>query len=111
VRGLEKVEPRDDRATGEVVGTLATFLRELSAIKEVVAEMHQMLLHQTVQKEWYSTTDLAETMNVSVYTVAERWCHAGRIECEKDHDTGKWRIPGREYLRLTKGGGLKSKAK
>lgn len=111
MRGLEKVVPKDDSAAGEVVGTLATFLRELSAIKEAVTEIRQMLLHQTVQKEWYGTTDLAEAMRVSTYTVTERWCNAGRIECEKDSDTGKWRIPGHEYLRLTKGGGLKSKAK
>ena len=53
----------------------------------------------------------AEAMNVSVYTVAERWCNADRIECEKDPETAKWRIPGSEFRRLVKGGPLKPKDK
>ena len=55
-------------------------------------------------KEWYSPNELAEALNKSPFTIRENWCNAGRIECEKDPDTGKWRIPGSEYLRLTSGG-------
>jgi predicted site-specific integrase-resolvase len=47
---------------------------------------------------------VAAALDVSQYTVQARWCNAGRIECEKDPDTRKWRIPAREYARLTRGG-------
>jgi hypothetical protein len=43
------------------------------------------------------------------YTVRERWCNEGRIECEKDPANGKWRIPGHEFRRLVGGGALKAK--
>jgi hypothetical protein len=45
----------------------------------------------------------------SQYTIQERWCNDGRIECEKDPESGKWRIPGGEYRRLVGGGALKPK--
>lgn len=43
-------------------------------------------------------------MGVTQHTVQVRWCGEGRIECEKDPDTGRWRIPGHEYDRLRRGG-------
>jgi hypothetical protein len=94
-----------------VIGALMAFGERLAAIEQTVADMHRLLQHQAVEKEWYSTTELAEAMGMSVYTVTERWCHAGRIECEKDPATGKWRIPGHEFRRLVKGGPLKPKGK
>ena len=65
----------------------------------------QLLTRQQIEKEWYSTAELAEIMDVKQYTVQERWCNQGRIECMKD-DNGKWRIPGSEVRRLRGGGGL-----
>jgi hypothetical protein len=56
-------------------------------------------------KEWYTTAELAAALGKKPYTVQEKWCNAGRIECEKDRN-GKWRIPGHEYRRLKNGGGL-----
>jgi hypothetical protein len=44
----------------------------------------------------------------SDFTVREKWCNQGRIECEKHSDSGKWRIPAHEVRRLRNGGGLKA---
>ena len=32
-------------------------------------------------------------LDKSHFTIQERWCNDGRIECEKDPTSGKWRIP------------------
>jgi hypothetical protein len=90
------------------VGVLMTLGERLAAIEQTVTDMHRLLQHQAVEKEWYSTTELAEAMGVSQFTVQERWCNQGRIECQKD-DRGKWRVPGREFRRLVKGGPLQPK--
>src|SRR5947207_3312011 len=96
------------KAAGDVVlDKLVAFGQDLSDLRQAVAEVQAFLRGQTVVKEWYSTTELADAMSVSVYTVAERWCNAGRIECEKDPDSGKWRIPGHEFQRLVRGGPLR----
>jgi hypothetical protein len=62
-------------------------------------------------REWYGTSELAQALEVSQYTVQVRWCAAGRIKCEKDPETKKWRIPASEYSRLVAGGspGVKSR--
>jgi hypothetical protein len=98
-------------ASEAVLSALSSFGQELADIKAAVTDVQQMLRHQPVGKEWHSTGELAEAMGVSVYTVAERWCNGGRIACEKDPDTGKWRIPGAEFERLVRGGGLKPRKK
>jgi predicted site-specific integrase-resolvase len=69
--------------------------------------IYSLLTSQKVEKEWYSTSELAETLDKSHYTIQERWCNEGRIECEKDPESGKWRIPGHEFRRLVGGGALK----
>lgn len=83
--------------------------QRLSVVEKSVAEIHQLVSASSVQKEWYTTNELAEALGKSQYTVQERWCNDGRIECEKDADSGKWRIPGSEYRRLLGGGALLSK--
>jgi hypothetical protein len=81
----------------------------MTALEERIAEIHEIVLTQRVEKEWYSTTELAEALGKSPFTIRERWCNAGRIECEKDPETDKWRIPGEEYRRLVGGGKLRPK--
>jgi hypothetical protein len=83
--------------------------QRLTAIEQKVGEVHQVLLAQRTEKEWYTTTDLAEAFDKCQYTIQERWCNDGRIECEKDPNSGKWRIPGAEFRRLLGGGSLKPK--
>ena len=70
---------------------------------------HAMLGNQPPTKEWYTPRELGEILTKSEYTVRERWCNEGRIECEKDPDSGKWRIPHREVERLRNGGALSSR--
>ncbi len=79
--------------------------RRTAKIESAVEAMQQLLESQQIEKEWYSTADVADIMDVKQYTVQERWCNQGRIECMKD-DNGKWRIPGSEVRRLRGGGGL-----
>ena len=83
--------------------------QRLTALEEKVGEIHQVVLAQRVQKEWYTTNELAEALDKSHFTIQERWCNDGRIECEKDPTSGTWRIPGSEYRRLVGGGALKPK--
>lgn len=83
--------------------------QRLAALEEKVAEIHEVVLAQRVQKEWYTTAELSEAMGKSQYTIQERWCNEGRIKCEKNPESGKWRIPGDEYRRLVGGGALKPK--
>ena len=116
MRGRNRMEPggfdpRLTEAESPLLGVLMGFGQRLATIEQTVVDMHRMLQAKAVEKEWYSTAELAEAMGVSQYTVQERWCNAGRIECEKDPDNGKWRIPGHEYLRLVKGGRLRAKGK
>jgi hypothetical protein len=83
--------------------------QRLLALEEKVADIHKVVLSQRVEKEWYTTNELAEALDRSQYTIQERWCNDGRIECEKDPESGKWRIPGHEYRRLVGGGALRPK--
>jgi len=83
--------------------------QQVASLDKKLTEIHQVVLAQRVQKEWYTTNELAEALNKSHFTVQERWCNDGRIECEKDPNSGKWRIPGHEYRRLVGGGALKPK--
>ena len=91
------------------VQTLLLLEQRMNVLSDRVGEIHSMLANQRVEKEWYTTTELAETMDVSQYTVQERWCNQGRIECEKEPANGKWRIPGAEYRRLVAGGSLQTR--
>ena len=47
-------------------------------------EIHEIVLNERVEKEWYTTNEVAKLIEVAQYTVQERWCNQGRIECEKD---------------------------
>jgi len=82
--------------------------RQLAHLTEQFAAVLDQHHLSATSKEWYSTGDVAEAMGVSQYTVQERWCRQGRVECEKDLGTGKWRIPSSEYQRLVSGGSPRS---
>jgi hypothetical protein len=103
---------RSERIEEPILGILLAVEERVTTIEQEVMEIAQLLQQQSGQrewKEWYSTAEVAEAMDVSQYTVQERWCNGHRIESVKDPDTGKWKIPGREYRRLVLGGALKSK--
>jgi hypothetical protein len=90
-----------------VLRSLGTIADRLGTLERIVTEVHEIILGQRLEKEWYTTAELAEIVGKSQYTIQERWCNEGRIECEKDPDSGKWRIPGHEFRRLRAGGSLR----
>ena len=85
--------------------------QRLAHLERLVSDIHEMIRGERVEKEWYNTNEVAKLMGVTQYTVQERYCNQGRIECEKDPDTGKWRIPGHEYRRLRTGHGFLPKGR
>jgi hypothetical protein len=95
-----------------VVQALSELGNRISALERCVAELSDVLRRgQPSGKEWYTTTELAVAMGKSQYTIQEHWCNDARIECGKDPESGKWRIPGHEYQRLVAGGALRPKRK
>ncbi len=94
----------DNNSSDLVMQSILMLGQQMTALDQKVTAMFQLLEKRKIVKDWYTTGEVAEIMRVSHYTVQERWCNQGRIECEKDPDTGKWRIPGREVQRLRKGG-------
>lgn len=93
--------------TETVLQAISGLERQVVFLSSEVAELRRLLNDRKSVKDWYTTADLAAVMGVSRYTVQERWCNSGRISCEKDPETGKWRIPGTEYERLRRGGKLR----
>ena len=79
-------------------------LRQLVGLNEQFAQLRDSIAEIVVQKDFYSTREVADLMGVTQHTVQVRWCAEGRIEAEKDPATGHWRIPGHEYERLRRGG-------
>ena len=83
-------------------------LGHLSDLRDEFANLRECVEAITKQKDFYSTREVAELMGVTRHTVQVRWCAEGKIECEKDTTTGRWRIPGDEYDRLRRGGSVGS---
>lgn len=98
---------RSQGESEDVLHILGLIANRLAALERVVIEIHEIVRGQHFEKEWYTTAELAEFLGKSQFTVQERWCNQGRIECEKAPDSGKWRIPGHEVRRLRAGGGLR----
>ena len=89
-----------------ILETVESIARRLGAVEGRIAEIGNHL-EACKEKEWYSSADVAEILHRSEFTVRERWCRAGRIECEKDAYSGRWKIPAREVERLRNGGALR----
>ena len=104
-----EVQDNQEPKSEIILQTILMLGQRLATLEEKVADIHQVVLSQRVEKEWYTTGELAEALGKSRYTIQERWCNDGRIECEKDPENGKWRIPGHEFRRLVGGGALKPK--
>jgi hypothetical protein len=97
----------DDGQPDPNSGAILALGQRLANVERVLAEIHEVVMNERVEKEWYTTTEVAKLKDVAQYTVQERWCNQGRIDCEKDPENGKWRIPGHEFRRLKSGGALK----
>lgn len=87
-----------------VLQAISGLERQVVFLSSEITTLKQLLDNKGALKDWYSTGEVAELMGVSQYTVQERWCNCGRIECEKEPSSGKWRIPGPEFERLRRGG-------
>jgi len=76
----------------------------LGDMKDDLEDLKGMVEGMTVLKDYYTTREVAELMGVTQHTVQVRWCAEGRIDCDKDPNTGRWRVSGIEYDRLRRGG-------
>lgn len=85
---------------------LLAIVERLQKIGDDVLFIKSQLEDQKPAKLWYSTDELALALDRKPFTVREHWCNGGRIQCEKDPDSGKWRIPAAEYQRMLAGGNL-----
>jgi hypothetical protein len=102
---------RECRMTGfsqieaTVIQTLNSISTKVEGLSNQLESVQDAISKLGVAKEWYSTSEVAEMKGVTRYTVQERWCNKGRIECEKDpNNIREWRIPGHEFERLRRGG-------
>lgn len=92
-----------EKQLGEIRQRLLN-LDGLTDIQDDLAYLRESVETLSGQKDWYSTAEIASLMGVTRHTVQVRWCAEGRIECEKDPATNRWRIPGHEYDRPRRGG-------
>jgi hypothetical protein len=95
----------NDAAISErILATVTQLHNRLAEVETQLANMTRNLPAISVDRRWYTTAEVAEMMRVSQYTVQERWCNRSRIECSKDPQTGRWRIPVHELRRLLREG-------
>jgi hypothetical protein len=100
-----EVTTMNDSNTAERILTAVTKLYDrVGELESQLADMATSLPAISVDKRWYTTAEVAEAMRVSRYTVQERWYNRSRIDCSKDPQTGRWRIPVRELRRLLREG-------
>ncbi len=102
-------EHEDGRSLQRIFEVLGSVDMRLGNFEKLVAGMGLAIVERQPEKEWYTTAELADLLGKSDFTVREKWCNQGRIECEKHPDSGKWRIPAHEVHRLQNGGALKPK--
>lgn len=72
-----------------------------------IESLLEHLLEQRIAKEWYSTAEVAKTLNRAEYTVRE-WCREGRVSARKTQNGRGWLI-GHEELERLRNHGLGSK--
>ncbi len=101
----------DGSTLQRVLKILDSFDGRLRSLEEMLAAVSHAVSCRQSEKEWYTTAELANLLDKSDFTVREKWCNQGRIECEKHPDSGKWRIPASELHRLQNGGALKPKSR
>jgi DNA-directed RNA polymerase specialized sigma24 family protein len=80
---------------------------DLRAQLERIESILQMLVERQQVKEWYSTSEAANLLGVSPWTVRE-WCRLGRCHAKKKH-SGRgahpsWTVSQEEILRIQRDG-------
>ncbi len=83
----------------------------LALLKDLAARFDRLeaKIEPKPVKEWFDPAEVAALFRKTAHHVRERWCNQGRIQCAKDPDTGRWRIPHAEVERLQAGGLLQPK--
>lgn len=94
----------DSSISERILATLTRLHERIGDLESQLADLATALPSISVDRRWYSTAEVAEMMRVSRYTVQERWCNRSRIECSKDPQSGRWRIPVCELRRLLRDG-------
>ena len=94
----------DSTISERILATVTQLHDRIGELESKLSDMATALPAISVDRRWYSTAEVADMMRVSRYTVQERWCNRSRIECFKDPQTGRWRIPVRELRRLLREG-------
>lgn len=82
-------------------------LRKVSERLSAIEAALDVLVHQKMVKEWYSTAEVAELLDKAEFTVRE-WCRLRRINAEK-RNSGRgphaaWVISQTELQRLDREG-------
>jgi len=94
----------DSTIPERILATVTQLHNRLGELESQLANLSTNLPAISIDRRWYTTAEVAELMRVSKYTVQERWCNRSRIDCSKDSQTGRWRIPVRELRRLLREG-------
>lgn len=102
-------QPQSVPGFERLVEAIHSVERRLGSLEQLVVGIRSAVEERQAEKgrEWYNTAEAAKILGKSDFTVREKWCNQGRIECEKDEESGKWRIPAAEIRRLRDGGGLR----
>lgn len=88
----------------DIDAVLTTMADRLAALEE---RLKAIQVGQ-VEKEWYSTEEVAALMSRAPWTVRE-WCRHGRIKAVKRPGTDRWVISRAELDRLMNHGLLPAK--
>jgi excisionase family DNA binding protein len=80
-----------------------------SRLQDMVEQAVRRATERQVEKQWYTTKEAAERLNLSAWTV-KQWCNLGRVRGAKKVGgrgrSGEWRIPHEELVRLRNEGPL-----
>jgi hypothetical protein len=87
---------------------LDTALTNLAERMAALEERLKAIQVGQVEKDWYSTEDVAALMDRAPWTVRE-WCRHGRIKAKKRAGTDRWVVSKEELERLMNHGLLPAK--
>ena len=54
-----------------------------TAVESILRSICTRLDEQAVVKEWYTTAEVADLLGKRQYTVQQKWCNQGRVECKR----------------------------
>lgn len=102
--GVRESAMNETTIAERILATVTLLNDRVSELESQLTKISTHLPSISADRRWYTTAEVAELMRVSRYTVQERWCNRSRIDCLKDPNTGRWRIPVQEVRRLLRDG-------